>query len=102
MPGSLDYKSSRGLAQQQTMGQYYSPLGSTSPAGQLGLIQPGSALTPPPSLSGSSSNLTLAGLGGSRVYSAAPGAETKYPRNAALSNGLFSTSLFNARLLARK
>ncbi|ELT98839.1 hypothetical protein CAPTEDRAFT_180493 [Capitella teleta] len=87
----------------QQINQYYSPLGtSTSPAaGQLGLVQTGSALTPPPSLSGSSSNLTLAGLGGGRLYSAAPGAEAKYPRGALSTNGLFSTSLFNPRVLAR-
>ena len=69
------------------------------------------SLTPPPSLSGSNSNLALAGsygydygLGGStRLYSAAPGAEAKF-RNGSLTgtNGLFGSSLFPSRMLAKR
>ncbi len=73
-----DYKRG-GLPQ---LNQYYGPLGSASasPAGPMGLVQTGQSLTPPPSLSGSNSNLALTGsygydyLGGrTGLYSAAPG-----------------------------
>ena len=103
-----DYK--RGLPQ---LNQYYGTLGSASasPAGPMGLVQTGQSLTPPPSLSGSNSNLALAGsyaydygLGGStRLYNAAPGAEAKF-RNGSLTgtNGLFGSSLFPSRILAKR
>ncbi len=78
----------------------------------MGLVQPAAqSLTPPPSITGSNPNLALAGgysydygLGGSsRLYSAAPGAEAKY-RNGSLTgtNGLFGSSLFQSRILAKR
>ncbi|XP_048249503.1 pumilio homolog 2-like isoform X2 [Haliotis rufescens] len=97
--------------QQLPVGGYYSQLsGMASPAGPGGLMQPGQSMTPPPSLSGSTSNLTLGswdncGLGGSgRPYSAAPGAEAKY-RAGLISpaNGLFGNStLFQNRNFASR
>jgi len=95
LTGSLDYKQ-RPL---QQLNQYYNPLGtaSASPAGPMGLVQPGQSLTPPPSLSDSSPSLSLGALGSSsRLYSAAPGAEAKI-RNMN-SNGFFN---INSRLLAK-
>ncbi|ESO85977.1 hypothetical protein LOTGIDRAFT_220913 [Lottia gigantea] len=80
-----------------------------SPVGHGGLLQPGQSMTPPPSLSGSSSNLTLGrfltfSFGAARPYSAAPGAEAKY-RAGLMSpaNGLFgNTSLFQNRNMASR
>lgn len=96
---SLDYK---GRQQMPPLNQFYGSMGnmSGSPAGPMGLVQPGQSMTPPPSLSGSSSNLSLAGLsGGNRMYNAAPGAEaTKFRNNPVGSNGFFSgSSLFPSR-----
>ncbi|XP_064652654.1 pumilio homolog 2-like isoform X4 [Lineus longissimus] len=98
-----DYK------RQVPLTQYYNTLGGStlggaagSPAGPMGLVQPAQSLTPPPSLSGSSSNLSLGGIGGgTRGYSAAPGAEAKYHRSGLANNQLFGTSIFNTRNLAR-
>ncbi|XP_036368446.1 pumilio homolog 2 isoform X3 [Octopus sinensis] len=83
---SLDFK-----RQQPTsvlFNQYYNPIGGMSgaPAGPMGLVQPGQSVTPPPSLSGSTSNLSI-GLGNTgRLVSAAPGAETRF-RNGPLPPG---------------
>ncbi|KAL5014836.1 hypothetical protein ScPMuIL_009106 [Solemya velum] len=99
---SLDYKQ----RQLTPLNQYYGSIGSMSgsPAGPMGLVQPGQSLTPPPSLSGSTANLTL-GLGSiGRQYSAAPGAEAKF-RNGSMGSaaGLFGgSSLFNNRNLATR
>lgn len=83
---------------------YGGALGSMapSPAGPGSLLS-GQPMTPPPSLSGSSSNLSISnlnlGVGGTRPYSAAPGAEAKYHRGNLLSpnahNGLFNPNFFN-------
>ena len=56
----MDYKQRQPLPQ---LNHYYGTLGqaSTSPAGPMGLVQPGQSLTPPSSLSGSSTNLALTG-----------------------------------------
>lgn len=94
---SFDVKRS----QMSTMGGYYAgPLGNMapSPAGPGSMLQAGQSMTPPPSLSGSSSNLSI-NLGGSgRPYSAAPGAEAKY-RGGLISpaNGLFGNTFFPTR-----
>ncbi|XP_050389378.2 pumilio homolog 1 [Patella vulgata] len=87
------------------LGGYYGSLSGMagSPVGHGGLLQPGQSMTPPPSLSGSSSNLTL-GFGAARPYSAAPGAEAKY-RAGLMSpaNGLFgNSSLFQNRNMASR
>ena len=62
--GSLDYKQMEYKQQRHlpALGQYYGPLStaaSSPAAGPMGLVQPGQS--PPPSLSGSSSNLALGG-----------------------------------------
>ena len=55
LSGLSDYK-------QRQLAHYYGSLaGSTSPAGPVGLVQPGQSLTPPQSLSGSATNLSLGG-----------------------------------------
>ncbi|KAK7473884.1 hypothetical protein BaRGS_00034873 [Batillaria attramentaria] len=86
--------------QLSTMGGYYAgPLGNMapSPAGPGSMLQAGQSMTPPPSLSGSSSNLSL-NLGGSgRPYSAAPGAEAKYRGGFSPANGLFGSTFFPTR-----
>ena len=55
---SLDFK---GRQQMPPLNQFYGSMGnvSASPAGPMGLVQPGQSMTPPPSLSGSSSNLSV-------------------------------------------
>ncbi|VDI11632.1 pumilio RNA-binding family [Mytilus galloprovincialis] len=54
---SLEYKQRQQLPQ---LNQFYGSMTSMgSPAGPMGLVQPGQSMTPPPSLSGSSSNLAL-------------------------------------------
>ncbi|CAG2242856.1 PUM [Mytilus edulis] len=69
----------------------------------MGLVQPGQSMTPPPSLSGSSSNLALGMANGPRLYNAAPGAETRY-RNGSIgsANGIFTSSLFPNRTIANR
>lgn len=100
---SLDFK---GRQQMPPLNQFYGSMGnvSASPAGPMGLVQPGQSMTPPPSLSGSSSNLSVAGIsGGSRMYNAAPGAETKFRSTTVGSNGFFSgSSLFPNRNLVTR
>ncbi|XP_062616258.1 pumilio homolog 2-like isoform X1 [Saccostrea cucullata] len=100
---SLDYKTRQHLP---PLNQFYGSMGnmSASPAGPMGLVQPGQSMTPPPSLSGSSSNLSVAGMsGGNRMYSAAPGAEAKFRNSPMGSNGFFSgTSLFPSRNMAAR
>ncbi|KAK3583191.1 hypothetical protein CHS0354_025709 [Potamilus streckersoni] len=87
---SLDFKQ----RQMSSLNQYYSALGSLgSPAGPMGLVQPGQSMTPP-----------LTGLGNSgRLYNAAPGAEAKF-RNGTMgpaATGLFG-SLFTSRNMAAR
>ncbi|KAL3889995.1 hypothetical protein ACJMK2_002304 [Sinanodonta woodiana] len=82
---SLDFKQ----RQMPSLNQYYSALGGLgSPAGPMGLVQPGQSMTPP-----------LTGLGNTgRLYNAAPGAEAKF-RNGTMgpaATGLFG-SLFTSR-----
>lgn len=57
----MDYK---GRQQMPPLNQFYGSMGnmSGSPAGPMGLVQPGQSMTPPPSLSVSSSNLSLGKL----------------------------------------
>lgn len=59
--GSIDFK--QRPQQLPLLNQYYGTLGSAaaSPAGPMGLVQPGQTLTPPPSLTGSATNLSLTG-----------------------------------------
>lgn len=99
---SLDYK---GRQQLPPLNQFYGSMGnmSGSPAGPMGLVQPGQSMTPPSSLSGSSSNLSVGMSGGNRMYSAAPGAEAKFRNNPMGSSGFFSgTSLFPSRNMATR
>lgn len=94
---SLDFK-----RQQPTsvlFNQYYNSIGGMSgaPAGPMGLVQPGQSVTPPPSLSGSTSNLSIGLSNTGRLVSAAPGAETRF-RNGPITPGgglLTSGALFN-------
>ncbi|XP_060066830.1 pumilio homolog 1-like [Ylistrum balloti] len=88
---SIDFKQ----RPQLPINQFYGSMGSMSgsPAGPMGLVQPGQSMTPPPSLSGSNTNLAIGMHGmtaGNRLYNAAPGAETKF-RNGSFgsANGLF-------------
>ena len=83
---SLDFKP----RQMTPINQYYGSLGNLgSPAGPMGLVQPGQPMTPP-----------MSGLGsGGRLYSAAPGAEAaKFRSGSVGSNGLFG-SLFPGRTM---
>ncbi|XP_021374897.1 pumilio homolog 2-like isoform X2 [Mizuhopecten yessoensis] len=97
---SIDFKQ----RPQLPINQFYGSMGSMSgsPAGPMGLVQPGQSMTPPPSLSGSNTNLAIGMHGmtaGNRLYNAAPGAETKF-RNGSFgsANGLFpGNSLFPNR-----
>lgn len=82
--------------------QFYGALGTVAASpGPVGML-PQSLTPPPPSLNGSSSNLSL-GTFGSRMMSAAPGAEAKYlVRNGPLSSVLGSSNaLVPARTLQR-
>ncbi|XP_074657260.1 pumilio homolog 1-like [Tubulanus polymorphus] len=109
-----EYKLNEFKRSQMPMNQYYNSMGggaSGSPAaGPMGLVQSAQSLTPPPSLSGSNSNLSLGGkwwssegLGGSgsRGYSAAPGAEAKYRAGLTSSSPFFGNGIFNTRNMAR-
>ncbi|KAH8026328.1 hypothetical protein HPB51_019567 [Rhipicephalus microplus] len=83
--------------------QFYGALGTVAASpGPVGML-PQSLTPPPPSLNGSSSNLSL-GTFGSRMMSAAPGAEAKYlVRNGPLSSVLGSSNaLVPGRTLQRK
>ena len=83
---SLDFKP----RQMTPINQYYGSLGNLgSPAGPMGLVQPGQPMTPP-----------MSGLGsGGRLYSAAPGAEAaKFRSGSVSSNGIFG-SLFPGRTM---
>lgn len=54
---SLEFKQRQQMPQ---LNQFYGSMTSMgSPAGPMGLVQPGQSMTPPPSLSGSSTNLAL-------------------------------------------
>ncbi|XP_070209150.1 pumilio homolog 2-like [Littorina saxatilis] len=90
---SFDVKRQQQL---NSMGGYYGGLSNMapSPAGHGNLLQAGQSMTPPPSLSGSSSNLSINLAGTGRPYSAAPGAEAKYRGNLISPNGLFAPSSF--------
>ncbi|KAH7969948.1 hypothetical protein HPB52_023004 [Rhipicephalus sanguineus] len=82
--------------------QFYGALGTVAASpGPVGML-PQSLTPPPPSLNGSSSNLSL-GTFGSRMMSAAPGAEAKYlVRNGPLSSVLGSSNaLVPGRTLQR-
>ncbi|XP_053383267.1 pumilio homolog 2-like isoform X3 [Mercenaria mercenaria] len=82
---SLDFK-----ARQMTpINQYYGSLGNLgSPAGPMGLVQPGQSMTPP-----------LSGLGnGGRLYNAAPGAEAKFRSGSVGATSMFG-SLFPGRTM---
>lgn len=81
---SLDFKS----RQMTPINQYYGSLGSLgSPAGPMGLVQPGQSMTPP-----------LSGLGTSgRLYNAAPGAEAKFRSGSVGTSGGLFGSLFPGR-----
>ncbi|KAG0430079.1 hypothetical protein HPB47_023021, partial [Ixodes persulcatus] len=82
--------------------QFYGPLGTVAASpGPVGML-PQSLTPPPPSLNGSSSNLSLGSFGG-RMMSAAPGAEAKYlVRNGPLGSMLGSSSaLVPGRTLQR-
>lgn len=87
---------------------YYAPLPgmASSPAGSLTSMMTGAqSMTPPPSLSGSNSNLTLGLNIGGRAYSAAPGAEAAKFRNPGLvspANGLFGNAFFQNRTVASR
>lgn len=86
--------------------QYYGALGTvTASPGPIGVLpSPSQSLTPPPSLSGSTSNLSLGALmSGNRIISAAPGAEAKFRNGSLSANGMFgsSNSLFPNRSLQR-
>ncbi|CAC5413715.1 PUM [Mytilus coruscus] len=99
---SLEFKQRQHLPQ---LNQFYGSMTSMgSPAGPMGLVQPGQSMTPPPSLSGSSTNLALGMANGPRLYNAAPGAETRY-RNGSIgsANGIFTgSSLFPNRTIANR
>ncbi|UYV81753.1 PUM2 [Cordylochernes scorpioides] len=60
-------------------GQFFNTLGNmpSNRTAPIGMINPGQSLTPPPSLNGSSNSISIGQIG-SRIISAAPGAETKY------------------------
>ncbi|KAL4218130.1 Pumilio 2 [Mactra antiquata] len=82
---SLEFK-----ARQMTpINQYYGSLGNLgSPAGPMGLVQPGQSMTPP-----------LSGLGnGGRLYNAAPGAEAKFRTGSVGTASMFG-SLFPGRTM---
>lgn len=86
--------------------QYYGALGTvTASPGPLGVLPSSSqSLTPPPSLGNSSNSLSIGALmSGSRVISAAPGAEAKFRNGSLSTNGMFgsSSSLFPNRSLQR-
>ncbi|KAH9496628.1 Pumilio 2 [Bulinus truncatus] len=87
---------------------YYAPLPgmASSPAGSITSMMTGAqSMTPPPSLSGSNSNLTLGLNIGGRPYSAAPGAEAAKFRNPGLvspANGLFGNTFFQNRTMASR
>ncbi|BFZ21222.1 hypothetical protein BsWGS_24261 [Bradybaena similaris] len=88
------------------LGGYYAPLPgmTSSPAGSIASMMTGTqSMTPPPSLSGSTSNLTLGLNIGGRPYSAAPGAEAAKFRNPGLvspAGGLFGNTFFQNRTVA--
>ncbi|XP_055870980.1 pumilio homolog 2-like isoform X2 [Biomphalaria glabrata] len=87
---------------------YYAPLPgmASSPAGSITSMMTGAqSMTPPPSLSGSNSNLTLGLNIGGRPYSAAPGAEAAKFRNPGLvspANGFFGNTFFQNRTMASR
>jgi len=100
--GSQDFKQ---VSYTTPFNQFYGPLGgaSLSPGGPIGLAH---TMTPPPALPGNTTGLILPGLGlgtaTGRLYSAAPGAETKYRNGSiALNTGLFGTSLFNQQVFTK-
>ena len=99
---SLEFKQRQQMPQ---LNQFYGSMTSMgSPAGPMGLVQPGQSMTPPPSLSGSSTNLALGMTNGPRLYNAAPGAEARY-RNGSIgsANGMFTgSSLFPNRSIANR
>ncbi|GFO03992.1 pumilio homolog 1-like [Plakobranchus ocellatus] len=103
---SFEMKRQQQQQQMQTMGGYYAPLPgmASSPAGSLTSMMGGPpSMTPPPSLTGSNTNLAL-GLNVARPYSAAPGAEAKF-RNPGLvspANGLFGNTFFHNRTMASR
>ncbi|XP_052249506.1 pumilio homolog 2-like isoform X3 [Dreissena polymorpha] len=83
---SLEFK-----ARQMTpINQYYGSLGNLgSPAGPMGLVQPGQSMTPP-----------LSGLGnGGRLYNAAPGAEAAKFRSGSVGTNNMFGSLFPGRTM---
>ncbi|XP_005110403.1 pumilio homolog 2 isoform X3 [Aplysia californica] len=89
------------------MGGYYAPLPgmASSPGASMSGMMGNSSMTPPPSLSGSSSNLSLGLNVGGRPYSAAPGAETAKYRNASLvsaANGLLGNTFFPSRTMTSR
>jgi pumilio RNA-binding family len=92
--------------QMSALGGYYAPLPgmASSPAGSIASMMAGAqSMTPPPSLSGSTSNLTLGLNVGGRPYSVAPGAEAAKFRNPGLvspANGLFGNTFFQNRTVA--
>ncbi|RUS71438.1 hypothetical protein EGW08_020799 [Elysia chlorotica] len=102
---SFDMK--RQQQQMQSMGGYYAPLPgmASSPAGSLsGMMGGPPSMTPPPSLTGSNTNLPL-GLNINRPYSAAPGAEAAKYRNPGLvspANGLFGNTFFHNRSMTSR
>ncbi|XP_076437978.1 pumilio homolog 1-like [Babylonia areolata] len=91
--------------QLNTMGSYYgSALGNMapSPAGPGSMVPSGPSMTPPPTLSGSSSTVSINACGTGRPYSAAPGAEAKYRGNLISPNGFFPpNSIFPTRMAPR-
>ncbi|KAI8497426.1 Pumilio 2 [Branchiostoma belcheri] len=121
LTGSIDYK----RQSVPPMGSLGWGLGGVSPSpGPVGMPLPsqsGHSLTPPPSLSGSSTSINLGGYDpystspndytipgalstGGRVVSAAPGAEARYRNTSSASNGLFGSgsSLFPTRSMTSR
>ncbi|KAL8572583.1 hypothetical protein ACOMHN_017217 [Nucella lapillus] len=91
--------------QMNAMSNYYgSTLGNmaASPAGHGNMGPSGPSMTPPPTLSGSSSTVSINACGTNRSYSAAPGAEAKYRGNLISPNGFFTpTNMFQPRVAPR-
>ncbi|BFZ11215.1 hypothetical protein BsWGS_14251 [Bradybaena similaris] len=82
---------------------YYAPLPgmANSSVGTIGSMMPGApSMTPPPSLTGSDTNISVGMNIGGRPYSVAPGAETAKFRTGGFvspANGLFGNTVFHNR-----
>lgn len=100
---SLDNQFSRHMGPGKG-GGYYGTMSASPGPGPIGMLPPSQSLSPPPSLNGSTGNLSL-GTISNCMRSAAPGAEAKFMiRNGPLGGGMFgsSNSLFPTRSLQRK